>query len=391
MNNNPLPAPLAVITSTYHPVIGGAELQARALLPRFARRGFTPVVITRGLSGQPCVDTVDGITVYRYGSDRYGVAGSIAFVLGALYRLMCVRPAAIYSLSLFTPATIGALYSRVSGCGHVVKILRGGPLGDLDRLRNKPFFRLRQKLLLGQIDFVQVISEEIAGECLEYGLPATRLVDQPNGVDVKRLDEPVDTDVARRVAGLPAHARAIVYVGRLVPEKRVDNLIRVFDQLQAADDSLWLVVVGQGSASAALKQQAAAMARVVFVGRQDDVRPWFRLAALVVQPSSTEGMSNTLLEAMAHGRRIVSTAAGAAPLLLGDNERGVLIPVDDENALRSAVSGVLRWSADATGDLPINNPDELAQAAREYILKRHNIDTVADRLIQAFRLSVGRA
>ena len=371
---------VAFVIQTYHPVVGGAEQQLQSLLPLMQRQGIEPVVVTRGLSGQPSRDTVNGVPVIRCGSNHYGVFGGLVFILCGLWTLLRQRPAVVHAFSMMSPATIGMLHRVFTGTPLAIKALRGGAQGDYDRISNKPLFSVRRYFLSRYIDAAQVISDEIDVEFEHLGLSVPRRHRIANGVDVERLAaQPSNT--LRAEYGIADDASVSVYVGRLVREKEVDRLINQWLEIYQNDDNHWLLIAGTGPEQALLLKLAAACERIKLIGQCDDVPRLLHTANVFVQPSSTEGMSNSMLEAMAAGMTIVATDVGAARELIGENERGYLIPAQDNNALKAALQMAFRQG----------RASRLGKLAQDYVREHHNITHTAEQLSRIyFRLSQSR-
>lgn len=151
----------------------------------------------------------------------------------------------------------------------------------------------------------------------------------PNGSDTARF-EPQFERVGQR----------LLFLGRLIPRKRVDLVIEAVGRLAGRFPELSLTVLGDGPCRAALEAQASAgMAtdRIHFTGhlegRQLDEQ--IEAADMLVMTSSREASSYAVLEAMAAGLAVVTTATGAAELLDGN---GIVVPVDDIDALVTAIA-----------------------------------------------------
>jgi len=374
-DDGPAPLKVAFITQTYHPVIGGAERQLQRLLPGIESRGVQPVVITRGLPGAPREETVDGVPVVRGGSVRQGAWGSLRFFLTALRELRRQRPDVVYALSLMTPAMIGVAHRAFGGSPMLVKALRGGALGDHDRIHRKPGYRLRCRLLRRGVDAAQVISDEIDEEFALIGVPAERRHRIRNGVDVTALAPGRDGTGLRASLDIAPEAPLFVYVGRLAAEKRVDLLIDAFERLGERHPDARLLVVGDGPERDRLRSAATDDERVILFGPTDDVAEILAAADVYVLPSSTEGMSNSLLEAMAAGLPIVATDVGAARELLGDEERGWVVPPENASALERAMLAALEE----------RTTRERGERARRYVSEHHSLDDTAERLVRLCR------
>jgi glycosyltransferase involved in cell wall biosynthesis len=146
--------------------------------------------------------------------------------------------------------------------------------------------------------------------------------------------------------GVGEGERIILAVGRLSREKGHAELVEALEDLRrlAPELSLRLVLVGDGPERARLEEQARARGvagRVVFAGHNEDVRPFYALANVLALPSHSEGSPNVLLEAMAAGVPVVSTAVGGVPEIVSHEESALLVSPHDAQALAAALARML--------------------------------------------------
>ncbi|MFB6151949.1 MAG: glycosyltransferase family 4 protein [Haloarculaceae archaeon] len=165
--------------------------------------------------------------------------------------------------------------------------------------------------------------------------------------------------------------RRVLYVGRLVPVKGVDDLIDAVGSLAAAGRDVALDVVGTGKSEADLRARAAespaadAVTFHGFVPFGPDLFDRYREADAFVLPSHSEGFPNVVLEAMAHGVPVVATRVGGIDEVVTDGETALLVPPGDSEALADAV-GRLQDDPGLRARL-VRNGVELA---REYTVER---------------------
>ncbi len=203
------------------------------------------------------------------------------------------------------------------------------------------------------------------------GIPASRMVVIPNGIDLRRfrVASRGDRDTARTQLGLD-DSPVVLCVGRLSRQKGQDLLLDVWPEVLASVPEANLIFVGDGPARQALEGRGHS--RVTFAGNQGDVRPWLAAADLVVAPSRWDGGSLATIEALAAGRPLVATAvAGVATLVAAD----AIVPLDDPQALGDAI--VLRLLDPSVGSIE-------AERARERVAQHYDIAVTSERVRELY-------
>jgi len=136
----------------------------------------------------------------------------------------------------------------------------------------------------------------------------------------------------------------ILFLGRLLPQKRVDLLIRAM-ALLSVSHRVELVIAGDGPESGSLGRLADELQiseYVVFVGNVASPAEWIVSSDVLALPSDYEGLSNVLVEALSCGVQVVSTDCPHGPREVLDNGRfGQLVPVGDYEAMATAIANVL--------------------------------------------------
>lgn len=168
----------------------------------------------------------------------------------------------------------------------------------------------------------------------QLGVPNEKLVCIPNGIELPPAAE-IDRTALLAELGWPEDAFVAGYVGRLAAQKRVDDLIFAIETLRQTVPSARLLVIGDGPLRSSLAQFSRDIGcedQVRFLGHREDTRRWLTLMNVFCLASSFEGMSNSLMEAMAAG---VPTLASDIPPnreLVTTGETGLLVPVGDRVA-----------------------------------------------------------
>ncbi len=174
-----------------------------------------------------------------------------------------------------------------------------------------------------------------------------------NGIDDRLFAPGPGKEVARGQLGLPADARAIVFVGRCERDKGLGELWEAFLDLRSRHRHAMLVLVGAGSFAKELAERATGNGcseSVRFAGqiRPELVAMYLRAADVFVLPSYGEGMPNALLEAMAIGLPVVASRVGGIPEVVEDRVSGLLVEPKSARALSRALDQLLGqpvWAA----------------------------------------------
>jgi glycosyltransferase involved in cell wall biosynthesis len=172
-------------------------------------------------------------------------------------------------------------------------------------------------------------------------IPRERLRLVRGGIRIDRIAKanPIDWTTI----GLRSGDRVILWVGRLDPVKGLDQLIDALRRVPA-DLNAHLVLAGDGPLRNTLAQQAQSTGladRVHWLGARKDVPSLLKAADLFAFPSRTEGLPNALLEAMAAGCPIVTTDVPGCRDLVIHEERGLIVPYGDTQALSGALTRLL--------------------------------------------------
>ena len=373
---------IVMVLSCFHPLVGGGERQAQQLAARLVARGLDVCVLTRRYRSLAGFEYIDGVPVYRVPIGGQGPTQALTFTLGALGLLarLGVRASIVHchqsSLGI-APITIAALAKRAWGCQVVVKFM-GSRVVEMVDTRTWPI----RRWLLRQADAFVVTNEGTRLALSGMGMDV-RTHCLANGVDVQRFCplEPAARLLLRKTRfDLSPEALVVLYVGRLVPVKGVDVLLRAWARLVGRETgrALVLVLVGDGperEVLGRLSRELGIASSVRFVGFSAQVGNWLNCADLFVLSSHSEGLSNALLEAMACGLPAVATAVGGAPEVIEDGVNGLLVPADDDAALADALLRLVRDPGGAW---------QLGEAARQTILACYSMEAVVDRYVKLY-------
>ncbi|MGB0134943.1 glycosyltransferase [Dokdonella sp.] len=205
----------------------------------------------------------------------------------------------------------------------------------ISRHLTRPVVRNADRLLVVSADLGRLAVSD-------YGARADAVRVIANGCDAEIFHRR-DRSEARTRCKVAAEAELILYVGRLVAEKGLRELVEALRSLRSSHPHAELVLVGDGPMReelAALAHDPANCMRLVGALPASEVACWMAACNLLALPSYSEGHPNVLVEALACGRPVVSTPVGGVPEVV-DESCAMLVPPRDAPALAAALAAVL--------------------------------------------------
>ena len=262
------------------------------------------------------------------------------------------------------------------------------------RLKRAAYLPLRRSVLVcaAAADAVIATDRSLEPYVLRHlGIPRERMKTIPNALDLNAVDASTDAGTMARLRAMHevgAEERILLSVGRLEESKGFHVLLRALAALRqhGAMERPWRwIALGDGPYRATLETLAAELGitdHVRFMGRatDDEMHAWHELSTCFVHPTLYEGSSLVTLEAMAHRRAVVASAAGGIPDKVRPGENGWLVPPGDPSALAAAISGALA------------DPDRLGRfgrAGRAIVEREFSWTAVGDATVALYRELLG--
>jgi glycosyltransferase involved in cell wall biosynthesis len=177
-----------------------------------------------------------------------------------------------------------------------------------------------------------------------------------NGIDLSSfsVSEQERADNRKNVKeefSIPSDDRVITYVGRLSPEKGVIHLLRAFEKEYAENESISLLIVGDGVQRAsfeAFQKGCIAGDKIHFAGFRKDIKELLSASDVLVLPSLIETFSLTTLQAFAVGTPVVASDVGGTPEQVLDDFNGLLFKSENDDDLKDKIHKVLSDQSKAT-------------------------------------------
>ena len=354
------PLRLLLLTRRFWPLVGGAEIVMARLATAFQRAG-TP---TRILTAQwephwPAGLVHQDVPVTRIPNPRARGWGTYRYMRGVARWLRAHRDQfdAVYvsMLKHDAYAALGAL--RDFPVPVVLRAEGAGETGDCCWHQQARFGqRIRRRCRSAAS--VVAPSDAIAAELNEAAFCPQRIHRIDNGVPVPVVPVvPQQADIRRVLAEgnrdleVATNAPVVLYTGRLHEAKGLFDLVRAWPQVLERWPHARLWLVGEGPAWGALWELARELqleGALFLPGAYDEVGDLLQAADLFVLPSYQEGMSISLLEAMANGTPVVASDIRANRQLVQHEEHGLMFPLGDVAALAAAMIRQIGQPSQAT-------------------------------------------
>ena len=198
----------------------------------------------------------------------------------------------------------------------------------------KAFVISRNKSFYNDCNIILVPSQSLIEELATYGIDSKKMRLWRRGMDTS-LFSPNKKNLSI-LHGLPANKKIILFASRLVWEKNLRTLIKVYQQIEANETPFHLVVAGDGVAAKELEE---AMPNASFLGALDHhtLSIWYASADVFLFTSDTETYGNVVIEAMASGLPVVVADAGGPKDLVTNYFNGIKCPPQDDASFFNAI------------------------------------------------------
>lgn len=325
--------------------VGGAETLLLDLLDAARARGDQAEVAY--FSPGPLEPEVDRRGIKTTRLSHRGLKDPLA-LWRALRLIQRFNPDVVHS-HLTKSDLVGQLAARLAGRRRVVTLHNNDPW------RTRSVVSAAYHLITGRPDAMIAVSPLVADYVAQHGgVPREQIEVIRNGVDLKRFSAQGTVPLDLSQFGVAPDALVVAKVGRLNRQKDHANFLQTAAILAKEVPKAHFLVVGDGELMAdtrALAQQLGLDdSRLTFTGNIRQMPELLAALDLFVLASAWEGLPMVLLEAMAMGVPVVSTAVGGVPALITDGANGRLAPASDPKALAQAAADLLT-DASARGAL----------------------------------------
>lgn len=244
-----------------------------------------------------------------------------------------------------TPRTIFSATLALSGVPNIMHLATKHLLTSPSDRKWGFLIALMDRISLYFPDRLMPVSQTMYQQIIKQpGVKKDHVVMVRNAIPFEQFYVPELRAACRQELGLPENSIVLGYTGRIQKVKRIDLLLQAFSQISGAYPQTRLVLVGDGEAKSQLESYAAASGianKITWTGFRKDIPRILAAMDIYVQTSSNEGLSLSILEAMAAGKPIVATNVGGNSEIIKNEVSGLLIPNGTIDEIVKAISKLL--------------------------------------------------
>lgn len=232
-------------------------------------------------------------------------------------------------------ASLGMTTYRVATCHNW--------LGDDLRMQS---YAALDRFCLKKYDKIVAVSQDVKKKIISSGISPDKVTIVNNGIDINRFEVKYPVETIKEELGINKCFKVIGTVGRISAEKGHECLLRVAIKILKSNPEILFLIIGDGPLRTLL-QKKYTHPSLIFTGFRNDLAHLYQCMDIFVLPSLTEGLPIVLLEAMASELPVIATDVGAVPIIITENQTGLLIKPNDEKALEDSLLFLLRNQYDA--------------------------------------------
>jgi len=373
---------ICMVIAHFPPTVGGTENQAKILAQHLEKKGYKVWIATMRLPREERYEDLDGIKVNRLLSYLNSKRFSPLFLLALVVFLMRERRryGIIHAHLASSPALVSILVGLILRKKRVLKLGASREYGDIATSEKTRRGRFKLWLLKRSVQRFVVSNQEMKEELLMRGFCPTAIELIPNGVDTERFS-PLQKDEVKKIKEKMGFEgkRFVNFIGRLEPQKNVDTLIKAWAELKDKFPHR-LLIVGEGSARDHLEGLVKSLnmeEKVMFVGRvsPEEIPLYHHVGDVFVLSSLSEGISNSLLEAMSCAQAVLATRIGGNAEVIEDEVDGLLFAPGNIFDLSRKLEILL---------LDGEKRELMGKKAREKMVKKYSLPLIASRYCELY-------
>ncbi|MCD6088372.1 glycosyltransferase family 4 protein [Candidatus Bathyarchaeota archaeon] len=380
---------ICMLTWEFPPrIVGGIARHCLGLSKALAKLGHEVYVVTLEFPGTPLFEDVDGVKVYRVLIEL----GHPNFIIWTfIFNHFMEKKVAELSRSVkFDVIHIHDWLTAEAGVSSkhflnksLVSTVHSTEVGRSQGLHNPDSFLIDgiEWWMTYEAKQVIVCSNSVKWELeSHFNLPHDKITVIPNGVEISNFNLNINREEVKRRYGIKPNERIVLFIGRLVPQKGVDTLIKAVPLIIQRHRDIKILIAGDGWSRTYLEELAKSMGlgdHVRFLGFISDweLADLMVAADVLVIPSVYEPFGIVALEGMAAGTPVVATNIGGLSEIIEHDRTGVLVYPRNPESIAWGVNRVLSDHKYA---------DWLVRNARKKVLEAYSWEEIAKRTVEVY-------
>lgn len=304
-----------------------------------------------------------------------------------LYRIFKKEKPFIVHTHTPKAGTVGMLAARLAAVPHRLHTIAGLPLleakGNKRKLLNfveKVTYSCATKIYPNSYGLNDIIIQEKFCKSEKLKVIANG---SSNGIDTSYFSREaiIDTTINSDESGIQKNDFVFIFVGRLVSDKGINELVNAFKILSSEKESVKLLLVGGlendlDPLETVTLHEIKNNVNIISVGYQKDVRPYFSISNVLVFPSYREGFPNVVMQAGAMGLPAIVSDINGCNEIITEGKNGLIIPVKNSTAILEAMKKIV--------EEPLLY-NKLKEQARKKIVENYEQKVVWDALLQEYK------
>jgi len=371
---------IAIFAGYYHPTIGGYIKNIHELARRLCKKGYSVDVITCNTENAALHELIDGVSVYRIPSWD---------ILGGNYPIPKLSFTSLKMILAISRKDYDVINTQtrfffICFIGWTISKLKGIPLIHLERGTRHSVLESEITTFIGRLydHTIGTLIVKTSSSNLGVSKPAVEFMKHLGAKDGKVMYNGIDVSMFENnepvIKGLDIDnynsSVTVTFIGRLIYAKGMQDLITIFPELKGR---VRLLIVGEGSYRKELEKLTKKVDKrdIIFLGSKkvEEIPSILNITDIVVNPSYSEGLPTSVMEACAAGRAVVATNVGGTNEIIQDGETGFLITPENLEELKKRI------------DILIENPGlrkELGSKAKEYVKKKFSWDEIVEKWVK---------
>jgi glycosyltransferase involved in cell wall biosynthesis len=393
------PFGICLLTDSFYPIVGGGEIHAKLLGEELGTQGCVVDVVTRRrIKDSKNKEFLNGIQIWRVPPTGFNRFGKYFMIMPAFLKLIVLRRRhrVIYVCGLRILGAVGVLVSKITGAKCILRSESCGELSGefiLDQpqvKKNKYLYKffeaaifLRNRILISADLFIS-ISSAITNEYICSGVPKSKIIEIPNGIDLQKFEPATKEHRTRLKNCLKIPEKTIfTYTGKLNRGKGLELLLRVWNLIVKQNNGVHLYLVGSGdnqiiSCETELRsyiKNNELQNFVTITGYVDNVHEYLQCSDCFVFPSESEAFGISIIEALACELPVITTEIDGIVDIIDHHVNGLLINVNDDFGLKNSILWFLN-NRNKSAILGING--------RKTVHNRYSIQAIAEKHFKTF-------